>query len=61
MKMKKTTIIMSHIFITAFVVCITAAAFYFNKVGLLWWYLLPAFIAFCNVVGSSGEAKEKQE
>ena len=26
-------------------ICITIAAIYFQKVGILWWYVLPALIA----------------
>lgn len=54
----KLSTIMTYIFVTAFISCITIAALHFNKPALMWWYILPAFIAFCNVVGSSGGSKE---
>ena len=33
-------------------ICITIAAIYFKEIDILWWYLLPAFMAL------SKEAKE---
>lgn len=26
-------------------ICITIAAMYFKEIGILWWYLLPAFMS----------------
>ncbi len=57
--MKKTAIIMSFIFNALFVACITGASVYFNKIGLLWWYLLPAFCAFCTIVGAEEGGKNE--
>lgn len=53
--MKRSSVIASHAFNAAFMGCITVAAMHFNKIGLLWLYLLPAFLAFCTIVGSSSE------
>ena len=51
----KTLMIMSGIArITAFV-CITVAAIYFHKTGILWWYILPA------LMGGSLERKDGAE
>lgn len=48
---KKTLIIMNFIFASIFVVCITMAAIYSAKYGLMWWYILPTFTSlFCCLV-----------
>lgn len=54
----KLFIIMNFLFVTAFIACITIAAIHFNKPALMWWYILPAFIEFCNVVAAYGGDKE---
>ncbi len=53
--MKRSSVIASHAFNAVFIGCITAAAIHFDKIGLLWWYLLPAFCAFCTIVGSCND------
>ena len=40
----KTLIIMNEITRIAAFICITICAIYFQKTGLLWWYLVPLFM-----------------
>lgn len=50
MKSKNTLIILHFIFATVFLCCISAAAIYFNKSGLMWWYLIPAITTFVTLI-----------
>ena len=42
MKELKTCCIWNSILRAIVFICITAAAFYFHKPSLLWWYIIPA-------------------
>ncbi len=53
MNATKTCVILHGIVTVTFIVCITIAAIYSNKYGLLWWYLIPA--VFGSVSVSSDE------
>lgn len=52
--MNKINIILSFIFNIVLVLSITACAMFFNRIGLLWWYLLPAIGAFFTFITSVG-------
>jgi len=48
-------IVMYFIFAIVFVGCITAAAVFFNKSGLLWWFILPTITTFFALISCAGK------
>ena len=52
--MNKISIILSFIFNIVLALSITACAMFFNRIGLLWWYLIPATGAFFTLIVSGG-------
>ena len=56
--MFKTYLIGNFILQITLVLCITAAAFYFNRIAILWFYLLPCF---CGLVRVSEKSTVKEQ
>lgn len=56
----KTYLIGNFILQTTLVLCITAAAMYFNRIAILWFYLLPCFCGLIRVSDKSTEKEQKK-
>lgn len=55
----KILVFMHHILLICFVVCITVAAFHFESIWVLFFYVVPALL--CGVTVKQAEAEEKKE
>lgn len=55
----KTYLIGNFILQTTLVLCITAAAMHFDRIAILWFYLLPCFCGLIRVSDKPTEPKKK--
>lgn len=56
----KILVIMHHLSLICFVICITGAAIYFERIPVLFFYFIPLVMSTATVKQSKAEEEEEQ-
>lgn len=57
----KILVLMHHLMLICFIICITCAAFHFESIWVLFFYIVPALLSGVTVKQAEAEEKKEEE